>query len=92
MKCWHCGRELENLIRIPFKEICPHCSSYLHCCKNCKNYKIGMPNDCLIPGTEYIASREGINYCEEFSLGKTGFQQGADPSKVLKKLFGNDNN
>ena len=27
-----------------------------------------MANDCIIPGTEYIADRASANFCEEFKL------------------------
>lgn len=46
-----------------------------------------MTNDCLIPGTEYIADREALNYCEEFKLlGKPPAKK-EDPSNVSKRLF-----
>jgi hypothetical protein len=71
-RCWKCGKELGDLPkRLSPKETCPFCLSYLHCCKNCINYQPGLANDCKIPGTDPIADRESINYCDEFSmLGK----------------------
>ena len=28
---------------------------------------LGKPNDCSVPGTEFIRNREDMNFCEEFS-------------------------
>lgn len=65
--CWHCGKALTDLPnRISFRETCPYCQAYLHCCKNCVNYAPGQPNDCRIPGTDPISDREAANFCEEF--------------------------
>jgi hypothetical protein len=89
MKCWRCGTDLSDppQQKLSFREMCSKCNAWLHCCRNCKNYKPGLPNDCAIPGTEYIADREKINFCEEFVLLGTGPQKFADPNDVAKRLF-----
>lgn len=89
MKCWKCGTEQEapSSGRLAFRATCDKCSSWLHCCKNCKNYQPGLPNDCKIPGTEQIADREGCNFCEEFVLLGTGPKKLADPKEAAKRLF-----
>lgn len=81
MKCWSCGKNLEEFAegKIPFRATCDHCTAWLHCCKNCKNYKPGLPNDCMVPGTDYIADRTASNFCEDFSL------LGKGPSPNAKK-------
>lgn len=93
MKCWKCGIELDNPPngKLGFRAVCDQCISWLHCCKNCKNYKPGLPNDCMVPGTEYIADREGCNFCEDFELLGTGPKTTANPDDVAKKLFGDEN-
>jgi hypothetical protein len=92
MKCWKCGTEIQGLDekRISFRAICDKCTAWLHCCKNCKNYKPGLPNDCAIPDTEYIADREASNFCEDFELLGSGPNKTADPNEVARKLFGDD--
>lgn len=72
MNCWKCGASLHHVDRkISFRAICDQCGTSLHCCKNCLNYAPGKPNDCAVPGTEYIPDREANNFCEEFEfLGK----------------------
>src|SRR5262245_59334433 len=65
--CWKCKKAVSEIpLKIGFRAACPHCSSDLHVCKNCLYYSPGKPNDCLVPGTEYIRDREAANFCEEY--------------------------
>ena len=88
MKCCKCGTEQELKGKLSFRAKCDQCQAWLHCCINCKNYEPGRANDCKIPGTEYIANREAINFCEEFELLGTGPIKKADPKDISKRLFG----
>jgi hypothetical protein len=90
MKCWKCGTDLETFPgnKIPFRATCDRCYAWLHCCKNCVNYKPGLPNDCAIPGTDYIADREACNFCEEYVPLGIGPKKTAKPDDVSKRLFG----
>ena len=65
MNCWKCHKTVE-LAQIGFRAVCKHCDADLHVCKNCKYYQIGKPNDCIVPGTDFVADREKSNLCEEF--------------------------
>lgn len=86
--CWKCGKALEDLpLKISFRELCPHCHAYLHCCKNCLNYQPGLPNDCKIPGTDPIKDRETINFCEEFRILGKPCAPKIDPQDIIKRLF-----
>jgi hypothetical protein len=87
MNCWKCGAKLEesSLGKISFRAICEKCHSWLHCCKNCVNYKPGLPNDCYIPGTEFISDREASNFCEEFKI--LGVFAGIKDGEAAKKKF-----
>lgn len=89
MKCWKCGAELEGEgDKISFRATCSKCHTSLHCCKNCKNYRPGLPNDCAVPGTDYIADREANNFCEEFQLLGKAPPPKKDPKEIEKRLFG----
>lgn len=93
LKCWYCGAELEELPdkKITFRASCDKCGSWLHCCKNCKNYKPGLPNDCAIPGTDFIADREKNNFCEEFQvLIPKNSKNSPNLKDIEKRLFGDD--
>lgn len=86
MDCWNCGAHLEDppMRKLSFRAVCDKCNMGLHCCKNCKYYKPGLANDCMIPGTERISDRSANNFCEEFSLlGKAP----AAPNRPSKQGF-----
>lgn len=89
MKCYHCNKEFDITQKIGFKETCPHCDGYLHCCHHCKYHKLGHNNECLIPNTEMVKDRAHFNYCDEFSLNE---EQERPHYKNIKdietKLFG----
>lgn len=91
MKCWNCGTDIIINGKIPFRATCDKCSFYLHCCKNCRNYKPGLPNDCAIPGTEYIADRTANNFCEDFEPFGLGPVVKKDPKETELRLFGDFN-
>jgi hypothetical protein len=66
MDCWKCGRKVSDEVKIGFRAMCVHCGVDLHVCKNCRYYAPGKPNDCAVPGTEFIKDREAFKFCEEF--------------------------
>jgi hypothetical protein len=90
MNCWKCGAVLEESGKLSFRAQCDKCQSWLHCCKNCKNYQPGLPNDCKVPGTDYIADREKFNFCEEFQLLGAPPAKQPDAKDVFKRLFGDE--
>ncbi len=92
MRCWKCGAELSDPPRgkLSFRSTCDQCFAWLHCCRNCKHYKPGMPNDCMVPGTEYIADREAVNFCEDYHLLETSPSKSPDPKAIAQKLFGEE--
>jgi hypothetical protein len=85
--CWKCNKTLIDLPRkINFRAECPHCGADVHVCKNCRYYAPGKPNDCAVPGTEFIKDREAMNFCEEFAI-KTESEK-KPPSKTnFNSLF-----
>lgn len=89
MRCWKCNAEIlqEAERKISFRELCDRCQAWLHCCKNCRNYKPGASNDCAIPGTEYVADREACNFCEDFKVLGEGPKKTLNPKDIAKRLF-----
>lgn len=93
MNCWFCGAplHLDPNAKISFRALCEQCGMGLHCCKNCKNYRPGLPNDCAIPGIDYVPDREKNNFCEEFSiLGKKITSKSSENSKKRFEDLFND--
>lgn len=83
--CHKCGTRWESDKAQPgFKEVCPKCSAYLHCCKNCRFHVPSAPNQCYIPNTEHVANRAGLNYCEEFMF-KEGPRESGNESEQRRK-------
>ena len=70
MSCWNCNRDLNlpNSKKLSFRAACDACGADLHSCINCKYYSKGRPNDCAVPGTDFVRDRERNNFCEEFSV------------------------
>jgi len=96
MNCYACGTPLPELSaggKINFRTACDKCFADQHCCKNCTFYSPGKPNDCLVPGTDYIADREKNNFCEEFSVQlspKSNPVRKDDAIKRFNNLFKDD--
>jgi hypothetical protein len=69
MKCWKCGASFETTLggKISFRAECEKCLAALHSCMACKFYKPGYSNDCMVPGTDFIADRTKMNLCEDFA-------------------------
>ncbi len=67
-RCFQCGAELPPREKVPFKELCPNCEAFLHCCKNCRLYSSNAHNHCLSSTTEYVSDVEHGNYCDEFEF------------------------
>lgn len=89
--CWKCGVELELPEgKVRFRAVCDSCTSWLHCCSGCRNYRPGLPNDCVIPDTDPIADREAANFCDEFVLLGEAPKKTARADDVAARLFGDE--
>ncbi|MCB1113396.1 MAG: hypothetical protein KDK62_01420 [Chlamydiia bacterium] len=88
--CWHCGEALPNFTfgKVGFRETCEKCGYDLHVCKGCQYFSPGKPNDCSVPGTEFVADREKRNLCEDFKLSGKPPQKGPSKEEIEKRLFG----
>ncbi len=93
LSCWKCQKELDlpnaSSGQVAFSAVCDHCGVWLHCCRNCRFYKPGMANDCLIPETDPIKDREQRNFCDEFKIQtQREAQSGPDVNAIGRSLFG----
>ncbi len=89
MNCWKCFRDLD-LKKINYREQCPSCGIDLHVCLNCRFYSPGKPNDCVVPGTEWIKERERMNLCDEFAPKDRSLPSAPldEAKKKARKLLG----
>lgn len=88
MNCWKCAKSInDESVKIAFRSVCPHCGVDLHTCTNCKYYAPGKPNDCIVPGTEWVRDREKSNLCEDFRVKVDPLQKGDQKfSSLFKNL------
>lgn len=70
--CYKCRNELEFIVKVGIivgrNDTCPHCSSDLHCCKNCRFYDPDRHNECRIPEADFIRDREAANFCHQYEI------------------------
>jgi hypothetical protein len=86
--CYNCGAELPKRERVPFKELCPKCEAFLHCCRNCRLYDPNAPNHCKSPTTEHVPDVERGNFCDEFDFRESPEPEGRSGSR--KSASGNN--
>ena len=90
-RCHSCGTAWEGDKAPVFKEACDTCAAYLHSCKNCRLHDPHVHNQCISPTAEWVADREGPNWCDEFDFRVDGESRGEDEQSRAKddwdKLF-----
>jgi hypothetical protein len=67
MNCFHCGRQIEVLERVGFRDSCPGCDRALHACRNCGFYDPAYHNQCRETQAERVVDKERANFCEYFT-------------------------
>ena len=74
MTCWKCGEtiELASGTRVGTRDVCPHCDSDLHACRNCRHYDPAKHNQCAETQAEWVRDKENSNHCDYFSPGAGG--------------------
>ncbi|RMD99723.1 MAG: hypothetical protein D6812_11010, partial [Deltaproteobacteria bacterium] len=65
-KCHFCGTAVDLEVPVGNRDYCEECKRDLHCCKNCKFYAPGYPNDCMETFSPFIRDREAYNFCHYF--------------------------
>ena len=88
MQCYRCGTSFEG-DRVPVRGVCPRCSAFLHCCRNCDFYAAGLANDCREPRAERVADKEQGNFCDWFRAGVAAVagKETSDARARLDALF-----
>ena len=67
MNCFHCGRQIETLERVGFRDNCPKCDRALHVCRNCEFYDPTYHNQCRETQADRVVDKERANFCEYFT-------------------------
>ncbi len=63
--CWHCGAAL-TVLDYAREATCPSCRKHTHCCRNCRWFAPGRPNDCAEPVAEHVTHKDRANFCGYF--------------------------
>jgi len=83
-RCWHCGQDLTDL-DYAREATCPGCRKSTHCCRNCRWYERGRPNDCKEPVAEPVSDKERANFCGYFeAVFPTGAGAAAPNADALR--------
>jgi hypothetical protein len=86
--CHQCGTAIVD--HPGFRESCPSCHAYLHCCLNCRLYSPSAHNHCLSPTTEFVSDVAQANFCEEFTFKDEtqGLPNAKNARQKFDELFG----
>ena len=72
-RCHRCGSPWQGARPVPaFKETCPQCDAWLHCCLNCRFHTPSAHNQCAVPNTDWVGDRKGLNFCDDFDFALNG--------------------
>lgn len=66
MYCYKCGHETVVDHKIGREEVCPACTSYLHCCLNCRFYNPFRYRECEETEIEWVEDKKIGNFCDYF--------------------------
>ncbi len=94
IKCHDCSKELNIEDKVSFRELCPHCSAYLHSCVQCRLYDLKNEN-CTEPQAEKVRDPEAGNFCDYFIAREADGSEPEDGDRneaeaLWKKLIGDD--
>lgn len=83
--CWNCGHGLTKL-DYGRESTCLACDKPTHCCRNCRQYAPGRPNECLEPLVDRVVEKTRSNFCEFFepSAHTTGSSASASHPDQLR--------
>ena len=70
-RCYQCDAAWEAPHRVPGRtEPCAGCGADLTCCRNCRFYAPGAPNDCREPNAERVGDKTKANFCDYFEFAE----------------------
>lgn len=90
--CWHCSQGLTRL-DLGRESRCPGCDKPTHCCRNCRHFAPGRPNECMEPLSERVVEKLRSNFCDLFEpnpkpVGDTAVADADALRQAAEALFG----
>ncbi|HOJ67796.1 MAG TPA: hypothetical protein PK379_00035 [Candidatus Hydrogenedentes bacterium] len=87
-RCHHCGAPWPgDKPRPAFRDTCPQCGAYWHCCLNCRFHDPSAHNQCRIPTTEWVGDRRKFNYCDDFAFRTVPPENPEKSGEARRKAF-----
>ena len=82
-QCYNCGWEWKQPQTPAFREMCPRCDSFLHCCKNCALFGDSAPSQCKSPTIDLVSQKDRGNFCGEFRFKESEGARVAKPKNAF---------
>jgi len=86
MQCYNCQTTIELERKPGRNDTCPKCTSYLHCCFNCRFHDPAAHNQCREPQADWVKEKEMANFCDYFEAVREVTSGPSKKDEALKKL------
>jgi len=90
MNCAFCGHKVKLTDKVMRRDVCPHCSRDLRCCRQCNFYDHHAYNECKEVMAERVIDKERANFCNYFVPRGSSLSvpdRAADAREALEALF-----
>ncbi|MBN1779718.1 hypothetical protein JW948_01210 [bacterium] len=86
MICRYCGHEVVLDHKVGREELCPECSSYLRCCRNCTLHDPAAYHECREPEADWVQDKSFGNFCDYFTPSDKPYTPDTRRDDARKKL------
>ena len=86
MFCYNCNSETRVEGKPGRQQLCSRCSSYLHCCRNCRFYDPLAYHGCREPQAEWVKEKEMGNSCDYFSAAGQPAEKDSKAEQARRRL------
>ena len=93
LNCWNCGESLDEIPRpISRHANCLLCYAELHACRQCRNFDVKRPTQCMDERSDPPTRKDVANFCEWFEptlvTSAGALDRNASAKARLDALFG----
>jgi len=83
LQCFGCGKKIEFVDKVGFREECEHCDADAHVCCNCEFYDETAYNMCREPSADVVKEKDRNNYCDYFQPSRRDSSGQTDKDNLL---------
>ncbi len=84
--CYSCKKEVLIVGTVGRRDVCEHCDTDLHCCRNCGFYDTSSYNECHEISAMRVMDKEKSNFCEFFKMAGKPFDNKKETDDARQKL------